>query len=174
MCARVIAAASPGDEVLVRWISDRSYANSEFITRLSLPFGGEDCSHNPFNTACRRAQRAFERQQAELKRREVGSLLALHPVTTARTDIMGFLQAAGDEFAADTLDREHWVYLGTDLEDNVGYRVEPDLRGARVVVFAFQTPADPARAAALREQWRALLLSFGVVDVRFEAAEVNR
>lgn len=174
MCARVIAAAGPGDEVLMRWISDQSYANSEFIARLTLPVGGEDCSNNRFNAACRRAQRALERQVAALKRHEVVALLALRPSSAPFTDIMGFLQAASDVFAADTLNREHWVYMGTDLRDNVGYHVEPDLRGAHVVVFALQTPADPEQAVALREQWRARLTRLGAVDVQFQTAEVKR
>ena len=69
---------------------------------------------------------------------------------------------------------ERWVYVATDLEENVHRQVSPDLKEVRVVVFALKTGRDPVSAVRLRRDWEDRLKRLGVVQVTFQAAEVVR
>jgi len=171
LCARVVAQANAGDEIVVRWISDASYGNEDFVERIKLPNGWPPCT-NPFDARCRRERAAFDARLVQIKRATVERLVKLQPARSRRTDILGFLQAAADELSTAPAGVERWIYVATDLEENVHHPVSPDLKDVRVVVFALKTGRDPVRAVRLRNDWQERLRSWGVVEVAFHAAEV--
>ena len=172
LCARVVAQASAGDEIVVRWISEASYQNDDFVERIKLP-GGEPTCANPFDARCRRERTAFDAQLLQIKRASVERLVKLQATRSQRTDILGFFQAAADELAGAPAGVQRWVYVATDLEENVHHQVSPDLKDVRVVVFALKTGRDPVSAVRLRRDWEDRLKTFGVVKVTFQAAEVT-
>ena len=172
LCARVVAQASAGDEIVVRWISEASYQNDDFVERIKLPDGEPTCA-NPFDARCRRERTAFDAQLLQIKRASVERLVKVQATRSQRTDILGFLQAAADELTGVPAGVERWVYVATDLEENVHHQVSPDLKDVRVVVFALKTGRDPVSAVRLRRDWEDRLKTFGVVKVTFQAAEVT-
>jgi hypothetical protein len=169
-CAQVLAAAKAGDTFLVRFIADSSYTNGEFISRLSIPKAMQ-CT-NAFDDRCRRNAEASAARINATKRTEIIRMTQLRPGTAQHTDVFGFIQAAADEFAANGPAEKH-LYLATDLEDNRGFAIHPDLSGVRVVVFAFQTSADPRVVLKLRQKWTEFFTSCNAISVEFQPAEAH-
>lgn len=173
--ARTIAKAEPGDTVIVRWISDTSFLNQELATRIELPnMTLADCSSNVFDSRCRRERSAQDAELDRLKRAHMTRLLALKPPSAGHTDIFGFLQAASDAFSEVPAEAERLLYLATDLKDNVGYEVVPNLAGVRVRVFALQTEADPEGTLRLRKRWAERFTGYGADDITFTTSEAGQ
>ena len=172
LCARLIVEARSGDVVVIRWISDASLRNDEFVARVAVPADSlPDCGGSPFNARCRRERAAAEGRVSAFKRAEIERILALRPESASRTDLQGFLQSASDAFQ-DAPGAVRELYMATDLVDNVRHRVAPDLRGVTVSVLAFQNDPSPGRTLALRDEWEAVLRGYGAEQVTFRAAEV--
>jgi len=169
LCTGLVRRGHAGDEFLLRWISDASFSESEFLSRIQIP-SLPDCQRNPFDLGCRRL---MARYRASLES-EIQRISSQRPPAAPRTDIYGFLQAAADAFAAAPTGTDKLLYLATDLKDNVGYQVRPDLTGVRVRVLGWQTGPDPGRAVRLRARWDSTLRAWGAIVVTFSPAEVIR
>lgn len=166
-CAQVILRAKAGDVVVVRWISDRSYASGEQVVRLRLPAVKARQCTNTFDTNCRGAARAERRRLDDAKRRAVAILHAAQPARAPMTDIFGMMAAASDFFSEAPVGTRKLLYLTGDMESNVARGVDPKLDGVEVYAVAQQTSASPRRTAQLRDSWRARFRRLGAVSVHF-------
>jgi hypothetical protein len=133
-----------------------------------------DCSANPFDVRCKRRQRQVAARAAQVRRMALERILAQRPAAANRTDIYGFIQASAEFLAKVPDGAPKRMYLGTDLDDNVGYTVTPNLSGVEVIVFALQNEADPARMQRKRAEWDARFRKWGAKSVSFEPVEVLR
>lgn len=157
-----------------RWISGSSYEYHELFHTLTVPTAEISESDNPFDVvARRRAKAARARLQAAI-RKTVEVLRKQKPPSARRTDIDGFVAAAMDGFAEKGDGYEKWLYLATDLQDNVRRKLTLSLPEVNVVVYAFQTSPDPNVTARLKDRWRKRFEEAGAASVTFRTAEVIR
>lgn len=150
VCGSAADSMKPGDVLIVHYISDQTYLNSEEVARLDLrDLASRNCEGNPFDHRCT----ARTRQMRAKMRLRVDSLqlvlASLAPKRAPRTDIIGITAVAADAARALPMHRLR-LMIASDMVDNVGYQFKPDLRGARVEVVRFQTGADPAKSDQLR------------------------
>lgn len=175
LSGRLYAQAEPGCDLMLRWISGTSYANDEvFFHEVVRGAPLPDCSTNPFDVKCKQRQRQLAAQNAQVRRVAVEKIVVQNPARSNRTDIFGFLQA-GSEFLAKFPDSARKrMYLGTDLDDNVHYKVTPNLKDVEVIVFALQNDPNPALMQQKRAEWESRFRKWGAKSVSFEPIEVIR
>jgi len=168
--------ARPADEMVVRWISDRSYRSDEVFLHVRLP-DLPTVAENPFNAK----QRAVV---AEAKRRFQGEaskalnvIQAQHPEGgTPSTDIFGFIAAAAEHLAVAPAGYERQLIIASDMEDNRRYDVVPDLSGVavRIHLIVIAEQPDPSRIASLKTVWEGYFKKAGAASVTFEPADSNK
>lgn len=165
--------AAAGDTVVVRWISHRSYAADQTLVHMALPAPAALPEvRNRFDARGRRQrQAAAQAQDQALLRAKAAALRTLRAQCvgpTPATDIVGFVQAAAEVFSRDAApEQARRLVLFTDLEDNRGFRVTPQLDGVAVEVQLLGQQSDPERASRRRARWRDWLEARGAVSVRF-------
>lgn len=167
-CAREILLAQAGDEVIVRFISDRSYRAEEVVTHLRLPAVAQ--CRNPFDLRCKAAEKRGRRVATQLRARALEELRRV-PTAARATDIIGLLLAAEDHFDATPATARRKLVIASDLHDNVGQRILPNLLGVDVIIVALESDADVVAARALRNRWAAFLYRARARQVRFVPAE---
>ncbi len=164
--------AQPGDQVVGRWISDRSYAEDQTLVRLELP---EPAAlpqvRNRFDAVRQAAHRgAAEAHAREILVRKTAALRVLRAQcvgATPSTDLAGFVMAASEiltQRAGAYADR--WLVVLTDLEDNRGFKVAPRLDGVHVEVQLVGREANPEKVERLRLHWTQRFTSWGAAEVR--------
>lgn len=173
VCAEIIARAQPGDEVVIRWISDVSFRATEQVLRVRVPEASRACA-NPLNARCRAAEDASATRILAVKREAVRQLMTMRTRPAPRTDIAGFLQAASDLLATAPVGATRTLVLATDLEDTLGQSTELGLGGVQVVVVAMQVSGNLSRALLMRRRWRESLTAAGAAGVEFRSVEVPR
>lgn len=150
--------ACPGDMWFLRWIEADSYPTAAAIRTIS--FAQMPPRPQPPGSPVERAQyfqqlalwQATASKFAQQKR-EAGRLLRQDAVTTSdRTDIVGFLVKADELLANTPTGVPGVIIMATDLEDNVGQLGPYDLRGAAVLVVAFEG-TSAQRTRELRQAW---------------------
>jgi hypothetical protein len=169
--------ARPGDELVYRWISDRSYAADEAFAHIVLPTLSR--AANPLDRQGRANEasskqalaRAAEEGLAQLRRHVPGATPAggrpdLRKGTPS-TDIYGFVTAAAGHFAAAPAGRAKQLVIASDMEDNRRYQVRPDLKGVEVVVYLVSLKADPVAAQRLQAQWTDFFRECGATRTSF-------
>lgn len=172
IAARLVQQVNPGDVMVFRWISDVSYLPGELFAELSMPPHVIEDVHNQFDMRAKRRRAEALTQVQALRASTIARLNAQEPKVARRSDIKGFIAAAADAFGERGGDAERWLYLATDLEDNVRYSVKPDLHDVHVVVFAFQPEANPAESAKVKARWEKFFKEMGAVSVLFRSAGV--
>lgn len=173
MALTAVREATPGDTIIVRWISDNSYRNTDFVLRFAASGAAlRDCSGNPYDTKCRRENLAAQLATKVDRDKAIAQVRELQVAAAPKTDIVGFLLVAAEVLAAAPPDAVRQVWLATDLLDNVRqYNLPVDLAGAKVFVRGLEND-DPAKAVALRAEWQERFVRYGASDVLFESAEV--
>lgn len=172
LCADVVKMAGPGDEVIVRYISDRSAGDDQEVCRVILPGGARTCS-NKFDRRCSHLA-LKERQLLASARDEAVRKVEAADVTPARhTDIFGFMQAAAYAFER-APDRVHELYVASDLDDNKRFKLAPRLSETKVTVFLFQNGKDPEGVEARKANWDRLFHEWGARSVDFRPSQVIR
>jgi hypothetical protein len=177
LAEHVLSEAKPGDTLVFRWISDRSYAPSEQFTRVTLPAIERPTSRldrqgqQRYLAARRALAGAYQDGMRQIRRFVPGS--ADHPGTpdlrqgTPATDLMGFVTAAAEVFATAPPESAKVLVVIGDLQDNRNFDVKPDLQGVDVVVHLVSRDADPTRAQLLKERWTAFFTERGAQSVTF-------
>lgn len=134
-------ATCPGDELLVRWISEDSFVPAAATFSAVLPLAGPPppTPANPF------ARRQYEVARAEWQAMSGQLITARHEVAQAirdlapdkapASDIHGFFAKAGELLAGAPSGHGRLVVVASDLEDTVGREVPFDLTGAAVLVI---------------------------------------
>ena len=171
-CADVVKLAGPGDEVIVRDISDRSAGDDQEVCRVVLPAAPRDCL-NKFDKRCSH-QALKGRQLLASVRDETIRKVETADLTPARhTDIFGFMQAASRDFEREP-GRVHELYVASDLDDNKRFKLAPRLNGAKVTVFLFQNGKDPEGVEARKAKWGQRFREWGAQSVDFRPGQVMR
>lgn len=187
IASELVRLSEPGDEILVRWISDRSYQSDQAVAHIKIPPEPQSqprpvSDGNRFDQRARRQlaiwqaqeayrQSSFRSQLEKLKTHEVSRLQALPRPVANHTDIYGFIAAAGDAFRERRQSgSELHLVLVTDLKDTVQRDIGvPDMGGVSVAIWGVLTDSDPKVAYRLREEWQQFFLEKGLaasVDVR--------
>lgn len=169
-CARVLATAGPGDEVDVRWISERSYAASQRVVHLRVPASPRSC-RSVMDVPCRRAYAQWVQAAAAAKQQAVSRLLAARIESAPATDLNGFLQAASETLANTPAGVAREIRIVTDGFDNIGQSIAPELHDVSVTLAMLQVENDVARALSTRAALTRFFLSHGARDVRIVAAQ---
>jgi hypothetical protein len=167
----IIKQLEPGDIFYFRRITDASYLDSCTIFRLELPVIEESKNDNPFNRKSKNRKSSQIMRINSLKREALHRLAAVKFTNAKRTDIFGFLAAAGDRFSLAPKSFHRLLIIASDLKDNIGYKAKLDLSGAYVAVIGFQTSKDPAETQRLKDYWIKKLNHAGAVKVIFLSIE---
>lgn len=160
----MVAKAKPGDELFIRTISDQSYLPKNTV--VYQRFKKLPPKPGRFDRMARyryiKASKEFRAQ----KEKVIRALREMRFEPSPKTDILGFIQAASDLFALAPDGTRKVLAFATDLKDNVGFRVAPDLKGVEVIVFQFLTDADPSTTLKRRRRWVRMLKEWGAAEVR--------
>jgi len=170
----------PGDQILYRWISDRSYAADQAFAQVHLPAlsaAKSQLDHRGKLEAARTRQAlisAAGQGRAQLRRFTPEALPASPALDlrkgTKSTDLIGFLTAAAEYFAQSDAARPRQLVMVSDLEDNRRFAVKPNLAGVAVLVYSVSLRADPDKGQKLREQWTQFFTQCGARAVEFRPA----
>ncbi len=171
----------PGDEILYRWISDRSYAADQVFAHVRLPeilrsSGQLDRRGKQAEAASRQALVAAARAGRDQLRgltsaSRVGTSDLSHG--TESTDLIGFLAAAGEQFAQAGNGPQRQLILVSDLEDTRHFTAEPDLNGVDVLVYFVSLRADPAMGQRIQQEWTQRFTDFGARSISIRPAVVE-
>jgi hypothetical protein len=161
-----VADARPGDRIDVRLIGSSAFDPSLRVTTLDLPVPPQASA---FDMRARMA--AANDHSADSLR--AASLAAVREAetspTTSRTDLTGFLSAAGAVLADADPAAARIIVMCSDGEDTENAPVNVDLRGVRILFLLGAGAGDTsAEVLARTDRWRELLGSRGA-DVRFVA-----
>lgn len=174
--------AMPGDTLIFRWISDRSYSPTEVFAEVHLPTLIQP--RGPFD---REGKRNAATALARLKQALIGGLDAIRKQRpdhqegrsvltqgTRATDILGFLTAASEQFAQAPAGVKKVLVLATDMQDNRHYKIKPDLSGVEVIVYLIaRGNANPVAAHHLQERWTALFKTCGAEQVSYRPVPLD-
>lgn len=168
----------PGDTIVYRWISDRSYATDQVFAQVNLP-NIPDAKGNALDRKLKihiaNAQATLVEQArqglAQLRRyQSVQSPIDLSKGTNS-TDVMGFLAAAAEQLKEAMLNRQQPVLmLVSDLEHNEEQAVKPDLKGVKVIVYMVNIKGDAVLAQQLKQHWQSFFEESGAESVVFRPA----
>lgn len=163
--------AGLGDEVVVRWISDRSYQADQLVGHLKVPTANFPVVRGIFNTRMKRRRElelaGLKAQVLTIKTETVELLTAQCVGPTKRTDIIGFVTAASEAFARIPQAVEHILVLATDLLENTHFNGDIDLTGAKVRVHLIHNVANPGEIAVMRKKWSEKFMRWGASEVEY-------
>lgn len=151
VCEVELMTARPGDVVIVRAIGANGYSPAAEIVRVKLPSAAGVCS-NPFDTKCRAAS---ARAQAALTQRRAAACAIVHQwvaVKANATDLLGFVQAAADEFTTRP-GSERRLVIATDGDETVPQQVRADLSGTETNIVLLRTSNSVADALKAKQRW---------------------
>jgi len=167
IACRIVDQLQPGDILNCRRITDSSYLDTCLILRLGLPLIEEPGNNNPFDRRAKKVTRHQESGINALKREACNRLSGLRSINSKRTDIYGFVAAAGDRFALASKEYKRILILASDLEDNVGYQPQLNLAGTQVAVLGFQSSKDPVKTQRVKQSWTKRLTEAGATRIVF-------
>lgn len=163
--------ADQGDELIARYISDNSYGAGQILSHLQVPVADLPVVNGAFDW---RGKKSLERAKAlhiigvaQVKKRALAGLMANCPRATSRTDIVGFLAAAVEDFRLASGSQQKRLVLATDLVENTFFNANLDFHDVVVTVYVLNGPVDPAVADKLRREWMEKFLQWGANSVEF-------
>lgn len=118
--ARLVAKLSPGDKILVRWISDMSYKSDQLITHTKLLSAEIPECLNKFDIACKRRALALDHRLLVFHKHLIENIMSAEYTSSKSTDIEGFIQAAGDVFSHTDPNSLKELWIASDLKTNRG------------------------------------------------------
>ncbi len=162
---RVCLALEPGDQLTVRWITDRSYSAASVVTRVSRPVvANASRLQNPFLAAKARAAG----QAAAGWQGGCAAIAGLrNRPRAARTDVSGAVLAASGSLKTAPGGIRRIMVIASDLDENVAAgRVGFDLAGVTVVLFAPESSTGSVSELQRRvERWANLFTSMNADTV---------
>lgn len=166
----ILEVMQPGDAMLGRRITDKSYLDTpeiQLLPQILLIPEMSPAKNNTFDLRAKRQAEAERNQQSIVRLQAIKHLRALKPVKAPRTDIHGFFAAAADRLAMADNYAEKYVIVASDMIDNQKLASSIDLRGARVVILAFQKDFDPKKTMKTREYWEKTITAMKASSVLF-------
>ena len=153
-----LRAARSRETWVVREISARSYTDDAHIALLQMPRGQVAVSNHYDRRGEAAARMINERRLAgprqALQALEEFSRQKLDRSVKKSTDVYGFLARASEILSRAPRESRGVIVLATDLEDmRMQEHIDVDLRGAEIVVLAFQSGPDVVYTKRLKEQW---------------------
>ena len=174
----IIMQLEPGDIFYLRRITHESYTHQCSIFRLELPRMKETGSDNPFDRKAKRLRKAFALHVRALKEKAVNRVRGLKPVGARKTDIFGFLAFASEKISLVGQKARPMVIIASDLQDNVHWKPELTLSGARVFIVGFQVMKDPQKTQRFKEVWAKRFTEAGATRITYlradEKVDLNR
>ncbi len=171
MLCWIIEKLRPGDILYCRAITDSSYLDNCSIFRLEIPALKEYHDDNPFDRKSKN-QRSRELFQINMMKKEACNKLSVSPFTKVmKTDVYGFLAAASDKFALIPYGYQRILIIASDLQDNIGYDVKPQLARVNVAITGFQNDKDPSKTLKFKSRWVKYLSEAGAAKIVFLAIE---
>lgn len=150
VCEVELMTARSGDMVIIRAIGAYGYLPTAEIVRVKFPPAASSCS--TFDTRCRAAS---ARAQGALVQRRRAACVIVHQwvaVKAEATDLLGFVQAASDEFAIRPGAARRLV-VATDLDETVSQQLRADLAGTEVNIVLLRTSNSVAEAQRAKQRW---------------------
>jgi hypothetical protein len=172
MLCWIIKRLNPGDILYCRAITASSYPDNCTIFKLELPVLKEYREDNPFDKRLKNI-RSKELFQINMLKKEACSKLSVsQPIPKAmKTDVYGFLAAASDKFVLIPPDYQRILIISSDLQDNIGYKVKPQLSKVKIAITGFQNSKDPSKTLKLKNQWVKYFTEAGGSKVIFLSIE---
>lgn len=170
----IIKKAKPGDRIMCLAITDSSYLNNSFYLKVTIPYSTYKTDLNPFDIKQKRARRQEELRIEQIKQTAIESVRSWNRKSSAQTDVNGFIAFAADLFSVTPDTMKKYLFIASDLKDNVNHEINPDLKGVRIIVFAFQHDAVPTGVEKRRHAWISFFKSHGATSVEFLPAEAKR
>jgi hypothetical protein len=171
IACRIIMQLEPGDIFYLRRITHESYTDQCSIFRLELPRMKETGSDNPFDRKARRLRNAFALHLRALKQEAVNRVRGLKPIGARKTDIFGFLAFASEKIGLVGQKARPMVIIASDLQDNVHWKPEITLSGARVFIVGFQVMKDPKKTQKFKQMWAERLSDAGATRITYLRAD---
>lgn len=163
---RVCLLLEPGDQLTVRWITDRSYSSAAVVTMVSRPAAAKASRlQNPFLAA---KARTAEQSQASGWQAGCAAIRELrNRPRAARTDVTGAVLAAAGSLKAAPQAVRRVMVIASDLDENVAAgRVGFDLAGVTVVLLAPESSTGSVSQLQRRvERWAGLFSSMNADTV---------
>ena len=174
LVARIINTMKNGDILYLRRITETSYSDSCAVFRLEIPAEISQKPKNPFDRRARELYRKKLLAIRRLKLQAINILAHLESRRSRRTDLVGFLSACHDRFAAEDGQYRRIVIIASDMRSNVRRRVKIYLAGAEVFVVGFQSGRSPGRTQRRKAWWTHYLTKrCGAGSVRFIPPDVR-
>lgn len=170
LCRRLVTRARPGDELIFRYISGRSYANDQIFAHIQFPEGRKLAQAKVFSGQARQRIAVAKEQVRRIKTDALARLDAMKPERSGHTDIIGGMAAAADHFSVAAPGVARGLYICSDLKDTVNYNFTPDLQDVEVYIALKHDP-DPAKTLRLRSEWEKFFDTCGAVKVTWLPAE---
>ena len=166
----ILRIMEPGDSLYGRRITNKSYldnADTQLLPQVLVIPESVVVTKNFLDLRAKRQAKVENAQQDLVRLQAIRYIRNLKPVKAAKTDIHGFLAACGDRLAMVDQSQEKLIIIASDMVDNQHLKSEVDLRGARVIVVAFEKDADPNKTKKSREAWTDALMGMQAVSVQF-------
>jgi len=166
----ILKIMEPGDCLYGRRITDKSYldnADTQLLPQVLVIPKSAVSTNNFLDLRAKRQAKAEMAQQDLVRLQAIRYIRNLKPVKAPKTDIHGFLAACGDRLAMVDQAQEKLIIIASDMVDNQHLKSEVDLRGARVIVVAYEKEADPNKTKKARESWTQVLVGMQAGGVQF-------
>ena len=163
-----------GDTFVGRRIGEKSYLDTQENFLLPRPLTIPAMSGAPKNRFNVSAQQKYKKQLRKvtlLRYSAVKYIRELKPVNASMTDILGFLAACADRMELANGYEERIILIASDMQDNVRRKTNLNLRGAQVIILAFEGGADPEKTKQFREKWANRLISMNASSVVYLAPD---
>lgn len=163
-----------GDTFVGRRIGEKSYLDTPENFLLPRPLTIPDIGNAPRNRFNVAAQQKFKKQLRKvtlLRYSAVKYIRELEPVGAKKTDVLGFLAACADRMELAHGYEERIIMIASDMQDNVRRKVKLDLRGAQVIILAFEGGADPEKTKQFRKKWVTRLMEMKASSVVYLAPD---
>lgn len=171
MLCWIIEKLRPGDILYCRAITGSSYLDNCNIFRLELPPLKEHRGDNPFDRKSKN-NRSRELFRIDMMKKEACNKLSVSPFTKVmKTDVYGFLAAASDKFSLIPYGYQRILIIASDLQDNIGYEVNPQLTRVNVAITGFQNDKDPSKTLKFKSRWVKYLSKAGATKIVFLSIE---
>ncbi|XPS87123.1 uncharacterized protein Dvar_51410 [Desulfosarcina variabilis str. Montpellier] len=171
--AMIVFQMVPGDIFYLRRITATSYSDDCTLFRLELPEAQVIESNNPYDRVAKKKRKIAAYRIHHLKKLALREIAMLQTTGAKKTDIQGFLAVATEKFAAQDSNHHRLLLIASDLQENVRYAPELNLKDVRVAVVGFQPLPNPKKTQNLKKYWTKYFSNLGARRTQFIRADEN-
>ena len=169
--AQIINQTKPGDVFYLRKITGESYTDKSTLFRLELPKMPASSYENPFDRKAKKHKKLFEYRTKALKQKAIKMVAKLQTSSAGHTDILSFLAIASEKFQLADKNAKRIICIASDLQENVRYKPDLNLSGAKIAIVGFQPMKDPKRTQRFKQKWINIFKKAGTTHTIFIRAD---